>query len=439
MEEDADKPAPAVSCSEDVVCLSKGDDEGNENLSSLERGKKKTGDDMEAKADGSERREIPAEAVAGGRSCICSQPFFAIPDLISPHVSIPSVSCSFTRRPYECQNALMCVARCMAAGLVEWVDGDGAAPIGVSLCTLTDCMRGHRGLENANASLEALSEGEGDVKAESVGGIEPHFALTAKVQAEGGPADGRRALDFLSSFTIDRKALFDMPRFMGFPCAVKGVRERGGVETRAGSGMEASVASSGVEGSDGNAGKGEGQEKEGSMTWFQRMGGRFQPLVARIEGPREERRRERGLLLFAVTLLSFDLLSDAVVAGIMLGLGRETPKFHWFGITVAVLTVFDLANVWLIREDSVNNQAEGRGSGEGRIWGVRLAMFCLSLSEIAILVLTVLTLESHKGVATLVLSIITTVLGVLWKLVRFVLKAPCRGLRGGEAKLPKRS
>eukprot|EP00820_Chromera_velia_P030240 Cvel_2260.t1-p1 / transcript=Cvel_2260.t1 / gene=Cvel_2260 / organism=Chromera_velia_CCMP2878 / gene_product=hypothetical protein / transcript_product=hypothetical protein / location=Cvel_scaffold87:88516-88794(+) / protein_length=93 / sequence_SO=supercontig / SO=protein_coding / is_pseudo=false len=75
---------------------------------------------------------------------------------------------------------------------------------------------------------------------------------------------------------------------MGFPCAVEGVKERGGVETRAGGGMEASVASGGVEGSDGNAGEGEGQEKEGLMTWFQRVGGRFQPPVARVEGPWEE-------------------------------------------------------------------------------------------------------------------------------------------------------
>uniref|UniRef100_A0A0G4IFN7 Uncharacterized protein n=1 Tax=Chromera velia CCMP2878 TaxID=1169474 RepID=A0A0G4IFN7_9ALVE len=158
---------------------------------------------------------------------------------------------------------------------------------------------------------------------------------------------------------------------MGFPCTVEGVRERGGVETRAGGGMEASVASGGIEGSDGKAGEEEGQEKEGSMTWFQRVGGRFQPLVARVEGPWKERRREKGLLLFAITLLSFDLLSDAAVAGIMLGLGKETPKFYWFGVTVAILTVFDLAKVWLVREDSVNNQAEGQGGGERRIWGVQ--------------------------------------------------------------------
>uniref|UniRef100_A0A0G4G4N7 Uncharacterized protein n=1 Tax=Chromera velia CCMP2878 TaxID=1169474 RepID=A0A0G4G4N7_9ALVE len=208
---------------------------------------------------------------------------------------------------------------------------------------------------------------------------------------------------------------------------------------------------------EGENGTGEDGEKGGKRSGFAALRDRgrsvqkfavdrMSRLAESLEGPKQERRKERVILFVGLSLVALDLLSDAAVAGIMLNIGRASSRFHWYGVTVGGLTVMDLANVWLVREDLSQQfgglPIEGVQGGEktARGWGVRLAAFCLSLSEIVILILTCLTLDSYRGGSTLVMSICFTLLGVLWKFACFLFKAPCRRekKRGDTPKVPDR-
>uniref|UniRef100_A0A0G4GCL1 Uncharacterized protein n=1 Tax=Chromera velia CCMP2878 TaxID=1169474 RepID=A0A0G4GCL1_9ALVE len=59
--------------------------------------------------------------------------------------------------------------------------------------------------------------------------------------------------------------------------------------------------------------------------------------------------KERSLLTLTLFFITFDILSDAGTAGVMLALGREgrDPTTRLHRLVIAGLTVLDLVNVWL--------------------------------------------------------------------------------------------
>uniref|UniRef100_A0A0G4IAR8 Zinc-ribbon domain-containing protein n=1 Tax=Chromera velia CCMP2878 TaxID=1169474 RepID=A0A0G4IAR8_9ALVE len=132
-------------------------------------------------------------------------------------------------------------------------------------------------------------------------------------------------------------------------------------------------------------------------------------------------------------MLVFDFLTDAFVGGTLLGIGdrldraegkgEETGKFIAFGFTVSCLAQLDLANLWLLRRDVRAPLCEMVGGlPPSRTSLVRLVAFVLSLNELLILALTAFSFSQFRGWA-LGMSITTTVLGVLWKLLQFLLSA----------------
>uniref|UniRef100_A0A0G4FPB1 Transmembrane protein n=1 Tax=Chromera velia CCMP2878 TaxID=1169474 RepID=A0A0G4FPB1_9ALVE len=258
----------------------------------------------------------------------------------------------------------------------------------------------------------------------------PRTFSAAEVEEQKGPGDRRRAMDPCSAFTWGRGALEDVPRFMGFPCEVEGYREESVVLSDRREKMDSSRGRRHRWTAETVDSAGHGEElRETSSGGKRRLArsavGRVSSLLLVLDGPLEERRRERTLLLGGVSVVVFDLVSHAAVAGVMFRLSKDlgSLRFYWFGLTVAFLTLLDVANFWLVREDLVVQFMRVRPWE--RLWRIRLAAFCLSLSEIVILILTSLTLSSYKGGATLVISIVFTVLGVLWKFGCFVCTSPC--------------
>mmetsp|Transcript_45199 Transcript_45199/g.89106 ORF Transcript_45199/g.89106 Transcript_45199/m.89106 type:complete len:246 (+) Transcript_45199:108-845(+) len=158
-------------------------------------------------------------------------------------------------------------------------------------------------------------------------------------------------------------------------------------------------------------------EERRSCAWLSRG-------VTRMEkwfGPPEHRNKERLSFGLLVVMISFEFLTDVYVGGMMLGLSRQNGR-GWLevcGYWVCIFAVFDLLNFWLLRKDM-------RPANEQLIGWLALV---LSLNEFVIFILTALVFQNYRE-TMMVLSMVPTFFGIVWKIVEFIWK---RRRRGGSA------
>mmetsp|Transcript_46954 Transcript_46954/g.92682 ORF Transcript_46954/g.92682 Transcript_46954/m.92682 type:complete len:151 (+) Transcript_46954:440-892(+) len=98
---------------------------------------------------------------------------------------------------------------------------------------------------------------------------------------------------------------------------------------------------------------------------------------------------------------------------------RSSPQNQWLrlsGTVVLILSALDLVNLWLLRRDV---RGAVSASAPARRPLIRAVAFFLSLNELVIFGLTVASFSAYRGWA-FVVSIVSTLLGILWKLVQFL-------------------
>uniref|UniRef100_A0A0G4FX36 Transmembrane protein n=1 Tax=Chromera velia CCMP2878 TaxID=1169474 RepID=A0A0G4FX36_9ALVE len=197
------------------------------------------------------------------------------------------------------------------------------------------------------------------------------------------------------------------------------------------------------------------RDNEGKMEWRSGFHGIVSGLrqwvstrVRQFIGPPHHRNKERIAFGIGVLLLVFDFLTDVYVGGTMLGLGSRKcwkvgeweTRYSWrqkdrrptkcrqpedeetfrqlllFGNVVLCLAVLDVANLWLLRRDI---RGPVSPSLPARLGLVRFVAFCLSLNELVIFGLPVVSFSEYRGTVFAV-SIVSTLLGILWKFVQFL-------------------
>uniref|UniRef100_A0A0G4HJE5 Transmembrane protein n=1 Tax=Chromera velia CCMP2878 TaxID=1169474 RepID=A0A0G4HJE5_9ALVE len=191
-------------------------------------------------------------------------------------------------------------------------------------------------------------------------------------------------------------ALCEAPHFTG-PQGPSAVHPQGNVPE----GLT-ETASEGVE----QAARGEGRAGEGRGEWIEKM-------EEAVRGDEEiEGGEGTAEALFGVVTCAarstMSRRSDAV--------SPEKKRLAVFGTVVFGLAMLDLVNLWLLRRDI---RGPVTPFVPARTPLVRLVALFLSLNELVIFALTVVVFSSFRGRA-LAVSIVSTLLGILWKLVQFL-------------------